>query len=355
MNKIGVYFGRPTTFVKDNNNYYDHLYFTKGSYFINSKKNNIDKFDNLSLFKNTFNTQIEHYNKKYTVYKTWQEFYVDIDVSFLKDYNLLYYFYPMVIDVWNENKRCNYNYSDLNHRANMKFLSYGTEMANAVVLAKASELYKIPLYQYNFELGAADLRKLGLKPFGYRKFHGYKYKDNECLISLPYYYNNIEKNWFETQVTKTTDFTFYGTYEKDECPTKITEVENLKTNYLSKFNKIDFKFIERKKEKNKRTPLKSYIEKLKESKYTFIAPSYVNDVVAIDRFVEGLFNDCLPLFGDSVYLKDVSETFDYDFEKIRIKNFSLNEQDRLKTIEEIKSQILKQENPRKIIGIDNDQ
>ena len=155
-------------------------------------------------------------------------------------------------------------------------------------------------------------------------------------------------------MTKTTDFTFYGTYEKDECPTKITEVENLKTNYLSKFNKIDFKFIERKKEKNKRTPLKSYIEKLKESKYTFIAPSYVNDVVAIDRFVEGLFNDCLPLFGDSVYLKDVSETFDYDFEKIRIKNFSLNEQDRLKTIEEIKSQILKQENPRKIIGIDND-
>jgi hypothetical protein len=42
----------------------------------------------------------------------------------------------------------------------MKLLSYGTEMANAVVLAKASELYKIPLYQYNFELGAADLRKL---------------------------------------------------------------------------------------------------------------------------------------------------------------------------------------------------
>lgn len=32
----------------------------------------------------------------------------------------------------------------------------------------------------------------------------------------------------------------------------------------------------------------------------------------------------------------------------------VNEQDGLKTIEEIKSQILKQENPRKIIGIDND-
>ena len=83
MNKIGVYFGRPATFVKDTNNYYDHLYFTKGSYFINSKKNNIDKFDSLSLFKNIFNTQIEHYNKKYTVYKTWQEFYDDIDTVYV--------------------------------------------------------------------------------------------------------------------------------------------------------------------------------------------------------------------------------------------------------------------------------
>lgn len=348
---VAVYFGRPATINKAGNEYLKHLYFLKGADFINTCKTPIEKFDNLGIFHNVFNKEINKYKDNYEKYDTWIDFYNDIDVSFLKDYKLIYCFHPQIMEIWDEKKKTNYNFTDLKYKSFLKYLSIGNEMANLIILSKASEQYNIPLYQFNMEMGAVNLKNMGLNPFEYRRFHGYNYKDIECLTSMPYYYTHIEKSFFEEDCDKTIDFTFYGSYSEDECPTKIKDVESLKTNYLNKFGSTEFKFINRKINKDQFIPIENYISKLKESRYTYIAPSYMNDVVAIDRFEDALFNDCLPLFGDYVKLDDVSRTFDYDFEQIRIKNFNISEQNRLKTIDEIKTKILNYTKPTEIFKI----
>lgn len=63
-----------------------------------------------------------------------------------------------------------------------------------------------------------------------------------------------------------------------------------------------------------------------------------------------IFNDCLPLISEDTNVVDVSETFNYDFNKLKINNYEINEENRKNTINELK-QILFVNNPKEIFNI----
>lgn len=345
MKNIAVYFGK-TTWLK--NIYYNaNLKFLEGAYFINSSKTNIEKYKEYISFKELHNNAIDLYEEKYNEYDTWQDFYDELDVSYLKNYSLFVVYFPQIILQWGDDKKTNLNYDNLKYKSFLKFLSYGRELAALIAISKASEIYKIPLYQINFEVGCLDLRNAGLKPFQYRKFHGYKYKDLECLSSLPYYFVNNTDPFFEYSTDKKYDFVYCGTYDAKQCPHKIKEIEIFKTNYLPKFETTYFKFIDQNSE---RMPYENYIDLLRQSKYTYITTSYIKEVFAIDRFVTAIFNDCLPLISEETNVADISETFNYDFNKLKINNFEINEQIRKNTVEELKKKLFIN-NPKEIFSI----
>lgn len=346
MNNIAVYFGKPTFLINDY--YVRHLFFLKGADFISNS--NIDKYDGYGIFNNTIkNEALDLYKMKYNDYEKWSDFYDELDVSYLKKYKMLVCFFPQIIEQWADDKKQNFNFNDLNYKSFLKYQSYGSELASIISLVKASEQYKIPLIQMNFELGCANFNDLGLKPYNYNIFHGYNYNNIKCLTSLPYFYSHYNDDFFIDECCdKKFDFVYYGTYIKGQCQYKINDLKNFEQKYLKNFNVVDYKFCD--STKNDKIPFTNYILKLKNSKYTYISPSYIKNVFAIDRFVDGIFNDCLPLIGDGVFVDDVSNTFDYDFEQIRINNFSINENNRLKTIEEIKNKLIKYESPTQTLG-----
>lgn len=98
-------------------------------------------------------------------------------------------------------------------------------------------------------------------------------------------------------------------------------------------------------------PYENYIDILRQSKYTYITTSYIKDVFAIDRFMTAIFNDCLPLISEDTNVVDVSKTFNYDFNKLKINNYEINEENRKNTINELK-QILFVNNPKEIFNIE---
>ena len=345
MKNIAVYFGK-TTWLK--NPYYNaHLKFLEGAYFINGSKTNIENYKEYITFKELHLEAIDLYYEKYNEYESWQEFYDELDVSYLKNYSLFVVYFPQIVLQWGDNKKINLNFKNLKYKSFLKLKSLGRELAALIAIAKASEIYKIPLYQINFEVGCLDLRNVGLKPYNYRKFHGYKYKDLECLSSLPYYFVNNTDPFFEYSTDKKYDFVYCGTYNEKQCPHKIKEIENFKTNFLPKFEKTYFKFID---QNGEFIPYEKYIDLLKQSKYTYITTSYIKDVFAIDRFVTAIFNDCLPLISEETNVADVSETFNYDFNKLKINNFEINEHIRKNTVEELKKKLFVN-NPKEIFNI----
>ena len=347
-NDIAVYFGK-TTWLK--NTYYNaHLKFLEGADFINSSKTDIEKYKSYISFNNVHNKAIDLYEEKYNEYDTWQDFYDELDVSYLKNYSLFVVYFPQIILQWGDNKKTNFKYDNLKYKSFLKFKSYGRELSALIAIAKASEIYQIPLYQISFEVGCLDLRNAGLKPYKYIKFHGYKYKDLECLSSLPYYYVNSDDPFLEYSTDKKYDFVYCGTYSSKQCPHKIEEIKTFKINYLQKFKKSYLKFIDIDK-KSECMPYENYIDLLRQSKYTYITTSYIKDVFAIDRFMTAIFNDCLPLISEDTNAVDVSETFNYDFNKLKINNYEINEENRKNTINELK-QILFVNNPKEIFNIE---
>lgn len=336
----------------------NHLYCLGNSDFLNCNKSSIKKFDKFNKWSDLYNPCYNFYLENLDKLNDWQEYYDSIDVSFLKDYKILYYFCIKLYDILDIKKQNHYNYKDLHHRDALKFQGIGKEIANVATLVKASSLYKIPLLQYNFEVGGIDLRHLGFEPYGYRRFHGYKYgTDIEYLSSYQYFYihNNDYKsgldNFFDNE-DKVYDFVFCGSYQTNHCPNKMKDFEELKNELLNKFNKTFCRIVcADDNDRSGYLPHDEYWNLIKQSKYSFIATSYLDSVFAIDRFVRCIFYDCLPIIGNYVDLKYVNETFDYDFDKLKLKYFKQpNETERINLLKEIKQVFIDKENTQQVFG-----
>lgn len=316
---------------------YKHCYYLGTCDVLNIFKKPLN-FTEYPLWKDKKLKQYEIFTENSDKYNSWQEFYDDIDVSDLKDYDLFYVMMPYC-NQYTDNKVNNRgHFSDLSHKIGLHFISIGKELAPLIILSKASELYNIPIKQFNYEVGCLDLLQFGMKPFEYERFHGYEYKDLKLCTSLPYYYTHkpVDEFFVSDAPEKDIDLTFHC-YCFENAPTARQQALTSLDTIASKFKNTDIVLL---KDKTQAIPRDAYYQKIERSKYTYVVPSFISTVFSIDRFQDSIYKDCLPIISNEANVTDISKTFDYDFEKLKVKNFNYSESFRLEQLDKIKKSFL---------------
>lgn len=312
---------------------YKHCYFLGSCDVLNIFKKPLD-FEKYPLWTDKKLKQYEIYSQNASKYESWQEFYDDIDVSDLKDYDLFYIMLPYC-NQYTDNKVNNRgHFSDISHKIGLHFISIGKELAPLIILSKASELYKIPMKQFNYEVGCLDILQFGMKPFEYERFHGYEYNDLKLCTSLPYFYTHepVDEFFVSDAPEKDIDLTFHC-YCFENAPTARQQALKNLSILQNKFKNTDIVLL---KDKTKAISRDSYYKKIEQSRYTYIVPSFISTVFSIDRFQDSIYKNCLPIIADEANVLDISKTFDYDFEKLKLKNFNYDESFRQNELENIK-------------------
>lgn len=300
------------------------------------------------------NRIIEDYLDTYQSVDVWRHYYDKIDVSDFKQYDNIYVIAPPVYALYSltdeKFKKFHEDFSDLlDSKRDLRFNSHGLPLLEMMVLAKASREYKIPFFQYNFEVTGIDLSKIkGLEPYQYQMFHGYKYRDLDYATTLQHYYVTEENKKMDdffadtTEIKKTSDFAFcYYLFEKQRQEHRVIATDDLKEKILPKFDENKMFFYEYNKEdpKAKTIPRDDYLNRVAHARFSYIIPSFQKDVFSIDRFVDCIANNCVPLIHPTVYTDDVEKTYNVDLSQL--KTFEIpTEEKRLEILSYLKDKVL---------------
>lgn len=301
-------------------------------------------FDNSKAFGMIGNEIFDDYMATYRTSKTWREYYDKIDVSQYKDYDNIYVIAPPTY--------CLYGLTDekleklyakwenlLDSNRELHFNSHALPLLHMMILAKASREFHIPFFQHNFEVTGIDFSKIkGLEPYQYVMFHGYKYRNLDYYTTLQNYYLKYVSPIYK----KTLDFAFcFYTFEKQNQKHRLTATNELKEKLIPKLDRNKMFFYEYIKENKDMKPIlrDEYFDKLKKARFTYIIPSFQTDVFSIDRFIDALAYDCLPLIHPLVVTEDVEKTYDVDLSAL--KTFDLHsEEKRLELLNYLKQKIM---------------
>jgi hypothetical protein len=268
----------------------------------------------------------------------WREIYDKLDVSYLAEYDS----YCIVGGLHYPNsgmtRRGRRTRTFPNDRGQTKFMSNAYRMANILGIVKASNTFNVPINHVCFDPDeyTPDLL-LDIAPKNITKYHGYdiprynikrldtlqKYLNKRCKVTL-----------FETD--KILDFVFGYT----------VDIKSGRDHYPDYINKLAGKFNSSKvfcrhyaTGENTLVPKALYTEFVKESKYTFMIPSYDSTCFSIYRFIESLAEDCLPLIHPDVNLSEVSVSFNYDLSRlVRVEPFEDDEY--YEVLQELKDKFL---------------
>lgn len=343
--------------VTNSKSIFQHIDFIPGQIDILTNHQSLKfSFDNPRFFGRVGNEIFEDYLTTYKDAKTWKEYYDKIDVSQYKDYDNIYVIAPPTYGLYNMSdekfNKCYFQYENLlNSNRDLKFNSHGLPLLHMMVLIKASREFKIPFFQYNFEVTGIDFSRIsGLEPFEYQMFHGYRYRDLSFATTLQdYYVKHSKKDQFDLdflddspQNEKSLDFSFcYYTFEKQNQKHRQSAIDDLKGKILPKIDSSKMFFYEYVKENKelKTIPRDEYLDKISKSRFTYIIPSFQYDVFSIDRFIDSIANDCLPLIHPLTYRKDVEETYNVDLSPLVTFEFP-NEDKRLELLDYLKDKML---------------
>jgi hypothetical protein len=164
------------------------------------------------------------------------------------------------------------------------------------------------------------------------------------LDSLQYYL--LRKNLIPTD--KIYDLTFgYTVFQYGNRPTYIDYVDKI----TCRFDNVNLYVKNAISGHDTSIPRDVYLNKISESRYTLIIPSYDNSCFSLYRFIESIHLDCLPLIHQDCNIDDVQRSFDVDLSILKTA-IPFSEDNRLKLLEYFKSKFLVFE--KNFIGETND-
>ena len=272
---------------------------------------------NLSVCNNNYNPTSEYLLSKKSM-ELWSDFYDKVNVETFSKYKNIYIVGG--VDLWRSNltrfgKRVNIFPRD---KGQISWISTGKILANLLALLKAHKVYNIPLHELAFDPNemSIDLFHSDYKPNkNYYLYHGYNIPryNIKRLDSLQYFYENCKKEDRE----KKYDFCFgYTVLENSNRQAYINDIKNIEEHFNNKIifckNNITGE--------NTLIPQSQYAEKLKESNFTFMLPSYDETCFSVYRFIDAIYNDCLPIIHNKCRLDEFESSFNISIKELVFKD-----------------------------------
>ena len=320
---------------------------------LTSKKSSASK----KLIEQHSQIRINEMNDSYRVYydteakkfDKWIDIYNDINPSFLKEYDALYIIGGL--DFHNSNIGRHQKRKGVfpHDGGQIKFESLGTHLTNILAMLKAHREYGIPLHEMAYDPNemSCDLFHTDVAVGdNFYLYHGYdipKY-NAQRLDSLQYHLENKQHSLFEEVIDKVYDFTFGYTILDDSGREHYPEYVNQVAGQFAKSNlycKNEFTG------ENTHIPGNDYLDKVNRSRFTFMLPSYDSHCFSNYRFIESIYNDCLPLIHPDCNIEDVSKSFNIDLSPLKTTTVP-TEADRLALLETYK-QAMKFSNGYKMV------
>ena len=276
-------------------------------------------------------TVTEFYLDKGIHMSNWMDFYDAVDVSMFDEYEDLYIMSSM--DLWRsgltrDGKRSGVFPRD---RGQINFVSTGLRCANILAMLKAHNTFdsrlhelafdpnEIPLSQYHADVAPKE---------NYHIYHGYDidHYGIKRLDSSQYMFNSQHK-WFEAD--KLYDFTFGYTVLQDSERAKYIPWVNEMAKKFDKANLFVKSDCEIEDTSVSRTV---YLNKIEQSRFTLMLPSYDESCFSIYRFLESLDKKCLPIIHKSCIIDEVEKSYNVDLSPL-ITDEPMSENRRLELLD----------------------
>lgn len=267
-------------------------------------KHNRDVFFDEILLQNDYFTSTD-----FDTAKDWQEIYDTLDISSLPKFDKIIDFgTPLSVSFKN------INYDKLYKSKNcFTFVSIKKLYKYIVITSKIALTQNIEIEHHIMdpqELNYLDLYS-NIENFKYKRVFPYT-SSLKNFTRDDTYLNYYKKNFIKNDYTESDykyDFTFGFTIVTKDRKTNLYDELNrvLKDNdlldtsnlyVLDKYNKID-------------TTINRdlYLNKISQSKFTLIMPAYDIETFSIFRYIESIYNGCVPLILDTNYLDEVKKDF----------------------------------------------
>lgn len=273
----------------------------------------------------------EFYLDKGIHMSNWMDFYDAVDVSEFEQYDDLYVMSSM--DLWRSGLTRNGKRAGVfpRDKGQINFVSTGLRCANILAMLKAHNTFgstlhelaydpnEIPLSQYHPDVAPKN---------NYHIYHGYdiEHYGIKRLDSSQYMFNSQHK-WFEAD--KVYDFTFGYTVLQDSERAKYVEWVNSMATKFPKSNlfvKSDCDTIDTSVSRT------VYLNKIEQSRFTLMLPSYDESCFSIYRFIESLDKKCLPIIHKSCILSEVEKSYDVDLSPL-VTDEPMSESQRLELLD----------------------
>ena len=285
------------------------------------------------------NTFVEWHNNTGKLLNDWYAVYNALDVSCLRDYDALHLIGGLDFHNSNLGRSLSRRGVFPRDRGQMKFQSTAAHLVNILALLKAHREFCIPLHELAFDPNemSCDLfhPDVAVRD-NYHLYHGYDVPAFRMkrLDSLQHHFRKDAV--ILEDVEKVFDFTF-GYFILDDSgrqhyPAHINEI-------AAQFSRKNVYCKNEYTGENSIVPGDIYLEKVKQSRYTYMLPSYNKHCFSIYRFVESIKHDCLPLIHPDCNIEDVSKSFDVDL-SVLIRSDAFAESDRIEILNMMKQKML---------------
>lgn len=121
----------------------------------------------------------------------------------------------------------------------------------------------------------------------------------------------------------TYDFVFGYSYMTKEREATHNTIQELYNSIDDKYDKL--LFVKNKiEDHNSFLSREEYMRYIQASRFTLIMPAYEKDCFSIYRLLESVYHDCVPLIHESCNIKDVSESYGFNLERLIVNKDSIN-------------------------------
>jgi len=276
----------------------------------------------------------------------WMEVYAAINPIALKNYDALYIIGGVDLHRSNLGRFENRVGVFPHDRGQLKFESCGIHLVNILALVKAHNEYGIPLHELAYDPNemSCDLFHPDIAPVrgrGYYLYHGYDIPRYGALRldSLQCWLEDSTNPLFpEDYSDKTYDFTFGYTVplnsEREHYPSDIETVSS-KFTRSNVFGKNEYTST------NTHISADRYLDLIKQSRFTYMLPSYDKHCFSGYRFLESIYHDCLPLIHGDCNIEDIGTSFGVLDTLKSLQNGNIpTEEERLGILTDLKSKML---------------
>lgn len=288
------------------------------------------KFNGMRL-RNVIGEVSHFYHEKGIHMSNWMEFYDALDVSGFEQYDDLYLMGG--VDLWRSGLTRNGKRAGIfpKDKGQINFVSTGVRLANILALLKAHNTFGTRLHELAFdpnEMPMSQFHEDVAPTENYWVYHGYDipHYNIKRLDSSQYQFNS-EFKLFEAD--KNYDFTFgYTVLQSSERAKYIEWVNEM----AAKFPKANL-FVKSDCDLEDTSVSRSvYLNKIEESRFTLMLPSYDESCFSVYRFLESLDKKCLPIIHKSCILTDIEKSYNVDLSPLVVDE-PMSEADRIELLD----------------------